>query len=233
MNTPYRLKPTRTTLAFVALFAACGLALPLTATAQVAGSTPTSVTVLETSQLALGWSAKKSILGKTVYNDSGQKVGRVEDLIVNPDRNVSYVIVGAGGFIGIGRHDVAVPISQIRQQDGRFLMAGATKDSVKAMAAFSYTDSGEQRRVFIADAEAGLVTARRSLADLERRASNGTAEAKLKLEAQQVTLKADMAAAETRLSEMKQAGAARWHEFEAAVKDASTKLRRSVAAALA
>lgn len=163
MNTPYRLKPTSTTLALFALFAFCGLALPLTAAAQVAGSTPTSVTVLETSQLALGWSAKKSILGKTVYNDSGQKVGRVEDLIVNPDRNVSYVIVGAGGFIGIGRHDVAVPISQIRQQDGRFLMADA----------------------------------------------------------------------EARLSEMKQAGAARWHEFEAAVKDATSKLRRSVAAALA
>ncbi|MFY8087024.1 MAG: PRC-barrel domain-containing protein, partial [Rubrivivax sp.] len=140
MNTPYRLMPTRTTLAFVALFAACGLALPLSATAQVAGSTPTSVTVLETSQLAMGWSAKKSILGRTVYHDSGEKVGRVEDLIVDPDRNVSYVIVGAGGFIGIGRHDVAVPISQIRQQNGRFLMAGATKDSVKAMAAFSYTD---------------------------------------------------------------------------------------------
>jgi PRC-barrel domain len=103
MHTPYRLMPSGTPLALVA---ACGL--------------------------ALGWSAKKGILGKRVYNDSGENVGRVEDLNVNPDRKVSYVIVGAGGFIGIGRHDVAVPIGQIRQQDGRFLMAGAKAGLVKA-----------------------------------------------------------------------------------------------------
>src|SRR2546427_3811032 len=57
------------------LFAALGIAGMLTtltaATAQVAGSTTTiGVTITETDHLALGWSVKKGILGKTVYNDA-------------------------------------------------------------------------------------------------------------------------------------------------------------------
>lgn len=82
------------------------------ATAQVAGGTTTVDTaVIESTRLAMGWSVKKTLMGKTVYNEAGQKVGKVEDLIIAPDRNLSYVIVGAGGFIGIGRHDVAIPVS--------------------------------------------------------------------------------------------------------------------------
>ena len=36
-----------------------------------------------------------------------------------PDRNVSSLIVGAGSFIGIGRHDVAIPVTQIQSRAGR------------------------------------------------------------------------------------------------------------------
>ena len=60
----------------------------------------------------MGWSVKKTLMGKTIYNDVGQKIGTVEDLIVSPERNVSYVIVGAGGLVGVGRHDVAIPVAQ-------------------------------------------------------------------------------------------------------------------------
>ena len=108
---------------------AAGAFVPVgTAGAQVAGSSTTiGVTITEASQLALGWSVKKGILGKTVYNDAGEKVGSVEDLIIDPERNVSYVIIGAGGLIGMGRHDVAVPIAQIHDQAGKLVMPGATK----------------------------------------------------------------------------------------------------------
>src|SRR5256885_15178097 len=66
------------------LSAALGIAGMLTtltaATAQVAGSTTTiGVTITETDHLALGWSVKKGILGKTVYNDAGTKIGKVQD----------------------------------------------------------------------------------------------------------------------------------------------------------
>ena len=119
------------------LIATLGMAATLvtigSAVAQVAGVTSLGVTISESSQIALGWSAKKSILGKTVYNDSNEKIGKVEDLIIAPDKSVSYLIIGAGGFVGIGRHNVAVPATQIQEQNGRLVMAGASKDVVKSM----------------------------------------------------------------------------------------------------
>jgi sporulation protein YlmC with PRC-barrel domain len=106
--------------------------------AQVAGSSTVGVTVEEMKVVALGWSAKKKILGKAVYNDKNEKIGVVDDLIVTPDKSVSYAIVGAGGFLGMGKHDVAVPVGQFKEDKGRIVLAGATKDALKAMPKFEY-----------------------------------------------------------------------------------------------
>ena len=64
-----------------------------TALGQVAGSSTIGVTVDEQKVLAVGWSAKKTILDKAVYNSSGEKIGEVEDMIVTPEKAVSYAIV--------------------------------------------------------------------------------------------------------------------------------------------
>jgi sporulation protein YlmC with PRC-barrel domain len=108
---------------------------------QVVGSTQLGVAVAELRDVTTGWSAKRQVLGKTVYNDSGDGIGKVDDIIVSPDKAVSYAIIGAGGFLGVGRHDVAIPVSQIKQQgDGKFVLAGATKDAIKAMPPFEYAN---------------------------------------------------------------------------------------------
>lgn len=105
---------------------------------QFVGATQLGVAVAE---LATGWSAKRQVLGKTVYNDGGDGIGKVDDIIVAPDKAVSYAIIGAGGFLGMDRHDVAIPVSQLKQQsDGKFVLAGATKDALKAMPPFEYAN---------------------------------------------------------------------------------------------
>jgi len=107
--------------------------------AQVAGSTSLGVTAEELRGVMLGWSAKKQVLGKTVYNESNQKVGAIDDLIIAPDRAVSFAIIGAGGFAGLGRHDVAIPVTQLKQAaDGKIVLPGATKEAIKAMPKFEY-----------------------------------------------------------------------------------------------
>jgi sporulation protein YlmC with PRC-barrel domain len=105
---------------------------------QTAGSTRLGVAVAELNVVAVGWSVKKQILGKTVYNESNQKVGRIDDLIVAPDSAVSFAIIGAGGFVGLGRHDVAIPVQQIKLQDDKFMLPGATKEAIKALPKFEY-----------------------------------------------------------------------------------------------
>jgi len=122
-----------TTLSTVVAVAVSGQAL-----AQVAGSTTLGVTTAEMKDVALGWSAKKQILGKVVRNDKNERVGTIDDVIISPGKTVSYAIVGAGGFAGIGKHDVAIPIDQFHTEGGTFVLAGATKDAIKAMPEFVY-----------------------------------------------------------------------------------------------
>jgi sporulation protein YlmC with PRC-barrel domain len=98
----------------------------------------TFLTKSETRQVADGWSAKKSILGKDVYNDAGDKIGEINDLIVAPGKWVSYAIVGVGGFLGMGEHEIAVPVSKLKQVSGKIVLAGGTKDALKAAPKFEY-----------------------------------------------------------------------------------------------
>lgn len=109
-----------------------------TALGQVAGSTLVGVSVEEQKVLAVGWSAKKHILGKAVHNSSDEKIGAVDDLIIAPDKAVSYAIVGTGGFLGIDRHDVAIPVGQLKLEGDKLMLPGATKEALKALPKFEY-----------------------------------------------------------------------------------------------
>jgi sporulation protein YlmC with PRC-barrel domain len=118
----------------------------LTAQAQVAGSQTIGVSQEEIKLVATGWSVKKTILGKAVYNDKNEKIGNVDDLIVSPDKSVSFAIVGVGGFLGMGKHDVAIPISRIKQENNKLVLPGATKEALKALPEFQYADKDKTQK---------------------------------------------------------------------------------------
>ena len=116
-----------------------GLAFVGPASAQVVGRNLLGVSVTVLDQVYTGWSVQKEILGKNVTNDKGEKVGKIEDLIITPKDTVSYAIVGAGGFLGVGRHDVAIPVSQFKIEKDKIVLPGATKAAIKEMPTFDYT----------------------------------------------------------------------------------------------
>jgi hypothetical protein len=122
-----------------AILVAVALASCIDAQAQVAGTQTLSVTVEQSQALLEGWSVKKSVLGKAVYNDQNVKVGTIRDLIVAPDGSVSAAILAAGGFLGVATHDVAVPIAALDIRGGNLYLPGATKDALKATPEFQYT----------------------------------------------------------------------------------------------
>lgn len=199
-----------------------------TVAAQVAGGTTTvEASITESTKLAMGWSVKKTLMGKTIYNDAGVKVGKVEDLIISPVKNVSYVIVGAGGFVGIGRHDVAIPITQIQDKAGKLVMAGATTDTIKGMPGFTYATDTTKRDAFVAAADKDIAKGKAAVASLEKKAGAAAADAKTKIAADITVLQSDVKSAEAKLAEMKQATAVRWKEFEADVSAATARLRKS------
>ena len=51
---------------------------------------------------------------------------------------MSYAIINAGGFTGLTKHDVAIPVSQLKLVDKRLVLAGATKEALKASPPFEY-----------------------------------------------------------------------------------------------
>ncbi len=107
--------------------------------APVAGQATVGVSVKEMDAVINGWSVKKAILDKDVYDTKNQKIGKIEDIIIAPDNAVSYAIIGAGGFLGMDRHDVAIPVKQIKREDNKFVLPGATKESLKALPKFEYS----------------------------------------------------------------------------------------------
>jgi sporulation protein YlmC with PRC-barrel domain len=124
----------------ILMFASIALTAPTGSLAQVAGSTLIGVSVTEMRDVSTGWSAKRQIVGQPVFNDKAERIGSIDDIIIAPDKAVSYAIINAGGFTGLTKHDVAIPVSQLKLVDNKLVLAGATKEALKASPPFEYAN---------------------------------------------------------------------------------------------
>lgn len=125
------------------LFAAYASAQTTPPATPVAGKAQLGVAVVEMDAVVAGWSAKRDILKKAVVNDKMEKIGTVEDVIIAPKPDTgapaaTFAIIGVGGFLGMRQHEVAVPTEQIKLQEGKLMLAGASKDALKALPKFEY-----------------------------------------------------------------------------------------------
>ena len=59
------------------------------------------------------WRASK-LIGVNVYNEANEKIGDIEELIVDKSGKVDNVVLGVGGFLGMGEHYVAVPVEKLK-----------------------------------------------------------------------------------------------------------------------
>jgi sporulation protein YlmC with PRC-barrel domain len=62
------------------------------------------------------WRATK-LTGVAVYNNNNEKIGDVNELIVGRDGKVEAVVIGVGGFLGMGEHLAAVPFDKVKWVD--------------------------------------------------------------------------------------------------------------------
>jgi sporulation protein YlmC with PRC-barrel domain len=59
------------------------------------------------------WRSSK-LIGVNIYNESNEKIGEVDDIILDKSGKVDNVIVSVGGFLGIGEHRVAIQLDKIK-----------------------------------------------------------------------------------------------------------------------
>jgi len=72
------------------------------------GTTKTDATNASTTMHTEGeWRASK-LVGVNVYNEANEKIGDVNEVILDKSGKVANVILGVGGFVGMGEHYVAV-----------------------------------------------------------------------------------------------------------------------------
>ena len=103
----------------------------------VAGRSVLGITIAETELLTTGYRASK-LLHQDVYNDKNEKVGKVDDLVISTDGTLSIAVVNVGGFLGIPKRLVAIPVRQFAHLAPKAVLPKATKDSLKALPPFEY-----------------------------------------------------------------------------------------------
>ena len=59
------------------------------------------------------WRASK-LVGLNVYNANNEKIGDINELITDASGKIDTVVIGAGGFLGMGEHNVGIPFSQVK-----------------------------------------------------------------------------------------------------------------------
>jgi sporulation protein YlmC with PRC-barrel domain len=106
--------------------------------APVAGMQPLELTVEAKALVLEGWRASK-LIGASVYNDKDERIGKIEDMIVSADGKVSVAVIDVGGFLGIGKHRVAVPVDGFTDiKAKKLVLPKATKEALKALPEFHY-----------------------------------------------------------------------------------------------
>lgn len=91
------------------------------------------------------------LVGTDVLNGKGEIIGKVSDVVLNASGQAQAVVVGVGGFLGVGAKDVAVPYSAIRIGDvvesRRLVVLNVTKDDLKAAPSYKATDPSTADRL--------------------------------------------------------------------------------------
>jgi len=83
------------------------------------------------------------IIGANVLNERNETVGEIEDLIINASGGAPTAVISVGGFLGIGARLVAVPLGELtfNSERERWVLNGATKESLQARPAYTYQRS--------------------------------------------------------------------------------------------
>ncbi len=122
----------------VQLAAGLTAALGLVGSCEVVYAQAVNLIQVDIKTVAQGYQGSK-LVGRPVYNDKGEKIGTLDDLIVTGDKNL-YAVLQVGGFLGLGGHLIALPYDSLKiDDDGRKLtLAGASKDALGKLPEFQY-----------------------------------------------------------------------------------------------
>lgn len=100
-------------------------------------------------QTAPGGADAKKLIGRNVKNAQNETIGEIKSIHLDPNGKVDGVLVGVGGFLGVGEREVLLNWRDLQiENNGEIVRVNATKDQLKAMAGYKYKDPSWRGTVF-------------------------------------------------------------------------------------
>src|ERR1700753_784804 len=78
------------------------------------------------------------------YDNGQNTVGKIDDVLIDKSGKITALIVGVGGFLGMGEKDVALPFAAVKAEKKNnkwYLTVDETKDTLKSAAGYKYDSS--------------------------------------------------------------------------------------------
>jgi sporulation protein YlmC with PRC-barrel domain len=111
-------------LAASALLASVAFAQQSPSATTDSATTAAPAAASDTSSFKGNWRSSK-LVGLNVYNDSNESLGSINDLLTDKNGNIKGVVIGVGGFLGVGEHLVAVTFDKVKFVDDPIAYTGA------------------------------------------------------------------------------------------------------------
>jgi 3-oxoacyl-ACP reductase-like protein len=134
----------------VATVLTCGAmaAYAQTTTTPQTSTAPPAATTGTTSVSPDAADAKK-LIGRNIQNAQNDTIGEIKSVFIGSDGKVDSVMVGVGGFLGVGEKEVKLAWKDLQIADGgRKVTVNMTKDDLKAMPEYKYKDTAWRGQVF-------------------------------------------------------------------------------------
>ena len=74
------------------------------------------------------WRSSK-LIGLNVYNDQNEKLGDISEILLDKSGKVDGVVIGVGGFLGMGKHDIKIDMDKLKFVDEPVRTASTTGSS--------------------------------------------------------------------------------------------------------
>jgi sporulation protein YlmC with PRC-barrel domain len=86
------------------------------------------------------WRSSK-LIGLNVYNDQNEKLGDISEILMDKSGKVEGVVIGVGGFLGMGKHDIKVDMSKLKFVDEPVRTTSTTGSSTTSPPATRTSDN--------------------------------------------------------------------------------------------
>ncbi|MGC0224718.1 PRC-barrel domain-containing protein [Pseudooceanicola nitratireducens] len=110
----------------------------LTGTADADVATDTEMAETDATDMPAGAEAGTKVgalIGANVASATGDTIGEIDDVVQMNGETMA--VVGVGGFLGLGEHDVALPLTELALNGETVTAMGYTRDQLEAMAEFN------------------------------------------------------------------------------------------------